>query len=991
MEAGMGTTARGRNNAGSKDHMRGIASTAFIDVNYETPINSNNIQQQQQHQQQQQPMMGYPPQSNVNNFRSYPPNQQGVYPQPSQGYNPQMMNNSQMFMNPQMNMSINNGFNSQQPMMYINPSSSSIASVAKSTKPKSRQRRNSNSSISTISVNKFMKKQWNKIGGGDGYEDDGDGDGKTELEEGQNEISFDDLQHIRGDRPGFGLTDSTPYIPTLKVNMSANGSKVTGEQYRKIQMAQKKAMAMNYARQNKQQSQQPGPHQNQMMMNPGMIPPRAMSLQSYGGGYSPFNQMIPQQIPHQMSQQMSQQNGRVMAPQNGVIPMPMSIPRQQQQQHGMMVGVNPYMTGGNPSNPSFNPRSMSLQSESAMNQRNFQTNVGVNPSSNWNSGTQSRIPSNNNYQSRTLPSQPPNEQESLPNKILENVSENNIQSDFHSDRKSSMKAKTVNKIDFSPVTAEDNDDDVNGIAEQLQDNNRSNNDASPINEDLLPTSLPKNNSSVKPESSTISNTVRRPDQHKISRSVVDSIVSFDSVTQKEQKNKQEKLYHIRNNSSQKTIFYSASEFQANGSLDNIPKSSNDESKQKLAIHEEAIDEEEPVPEQPININAISDSLDKLVLNASPNLNNNSFANNYGSYGNDIRKSDLSSKSAESTQPLHIGIQNFQDPIKENDIETSSPIKNVSSNSKISLPLSPAKTEDSKNNYVDMTISLKSQSKESSPSKSLSTNTKKEILGEQHEDIVYKRKFTPPSSAIALIGAEPLTAATSVKSSPNKVRSIDSDPRTPISLNSLGRYSFFTPEQCGLLNDNTQLLQELELVTTELASSVSREIALEADLRKSSRVLSKDNFSMKKASSNDGVNDDTITDDIDGKSISQYVSRITSLTKQLNEERKRRYLVEEMLLKLQESSSTAEIETELLEQKTKVGELTDELNNITENVKLHQTEKDLLTTENNTLKLKVEELENNYGYLELSVVPRLKNQVEILEDMLQNSKTTNVSL
>lgn len=100
------------------------------------------------------------------------------------------------------------------------------------------------------------------------------------------------------------------------------------------------------------------------------------------------------------------------------------------------------------------------------------------------------------------------------------------------------------------------------------------------------------------------------------------------------------------------------------------------------------------------------------------------------------------------------------------------------------------------------------------------------------------------------------------------------------------------------------------------------------------------------------------------------------------------MVEGMLLKLQETSTGADLQDDLLNEKKKVGELTDELNNIKESVQLHKTEKDLLRVENDALKLEIEELQRKYGNMEKEVVPRLKNQVEMLEEMINSLKPSN---
>lgn len=1078
MDAGMSASARGRNGASagkSLNHTRGLDQSAFIDVSLETPIN-----QPQQQQQQQQQFRGYPapimqnglPQTQ--NFRGYPPGFNG----PSNGGSP-------MYMNPQMSTSMNGFVGNGPQMMYMHPNSSSMVSVPQGMgmgmpmggyngnnvgsyqqAARNKQRRNSNASMSTMSVNRFMKKQWSRVGGGggdDGDGDDGDGDdAKIEIDTSENEISFEDLQHIRGDRPGFGLTDSTPYIPTLKVS-TQGGSKVTGEQHRKIQMAHKKAFAMNLARQNKQQQQQP---QQQ--------PPRSMSLQTYGnagyapnygGGYpgtmapmgtvGPMGPMNPMMMPPPPSQQQhpslppNQQNGTMMLPvQTGMMTPSMT---------GGSTYANNANTGHHPvqmNQPPFNPRSMSLQSDSGMRQRPFQVaNNGANawgpmmrsqtPNRAYPNGTAANSPTLNpaavgrtppSFSPRLNPTGKPNGGNN--GEILQNVQEETgVESQPEQAPAAatsttaitkSKKNKVLSKIEFSPVSEGDKDDMENGVSEQVKQikSGINDNENSPIKETVLPT-LPtvppasSNGSRVTTPTRETGTPLRRREKgHQVTRSGVGSVVSFDSLTQKDQKAMQDKLYHLRNNSSQKTIFYSAAEFQPIASSDSLARQREDDSvnmKKQLSVQNEepelststALDDVHEGVEEPnatatdsiattgavappnVNIDEINDSLDEMVLKTSPVVNHNAFGGNYGSYGDNLRNSTTSYKSVEATQPLHLNL-------KENNKNA-----NLNPNTRDTYSsLSPAKT-DSSGNLVDMSLSLNSQSKESSPLKS--TSIRKDILTKKAE-FPNKREFTPPPSALGLT-TDSITAATSIKSTPSKIRSSDSEPRTPISIASPSHTSFFTPEQYGLLNDNTQLLQELELVTTELASSVSREIALEGDLRKRSKSMSRGNSSVGKKQDSDcnepdltvtdtgdnetskgsAKNDSEIEIDAQSKTPSQYAATITSLTKQLNEERKKRYLIEGILLKFQESPGGAEFQDDLLDEKKKVSQLTDQLNNIKESVNLHKTEKDLLEVENTALKLEIEELQRKYGNMEREVVPRLKNQVEMLEEMINSSK------
>lgn len=1074
MEAGMSASARGRNGTSAGKNlnpMRGLDQTAFIDVSMETPLN----QQQPQQQSNGHPpaiMQNGPPQSQQ--FRGYPP-----------AFNGPNGNNSQMYMNPQMSSSVNGLGGNNQQMMYMNPNASSMVSVPQSMggmgmgmnmemgmnmgmnmggmgamgggggyqqqhPGRIRQRRNSNASMGTMgtmSVNRFMKKQWNKIGGGD--DDDGDGDGedaKIELDTSENEISFEDLQHIRGDRPGFGLTDTTPYIPTLKVSAKA-GSKVTGEQYRKMQMAQKKAFAMNLARQNKQAQQQQ------------QLPPRSMSLQTFGnggftpnygagfpGGFPPNQQMPPNGM--MMQQPSQQQHPLPPIQQNGVMMMP-----PMQMQNGMMM---PPMAGGPPVNqPPFNPRSMSLQTDSAMKQRNFQSaNGGPN---NWNPNpvVRSQTPNSSAPNSPLMNLPSPSANSAVVGRTPASFSpklgpsERREGNSFGADNDGTgskeaqptvsppadnvsttipntprnKKSKIVSKIEFSPVTEDEDDGNDDGVAEQVRKMKHADSEDSPINETVLPT-LPTVNGISNSSSQNVTPTKnltpskRRENGHQISRSGVGSIVSFDSLNQKDQKLKQDKLYHARNNSSQKTIFYSAAEFQAPLSQDSLAfkeeaggitmkkqlSTQAEEAELSTSTALEDVKEDADgsadiasAPAPHVNIDDINDSLDKMVLKTSPVVNHNAFASNYGSYGDSIRDSTSSYKSVEHTQPLHLNLKET----KQTNTNNNNKVNDIDRRDTYSS-LSPAKTNDS-GNLVDMTVSLNSHSKESSPLKAPSI--RKEILARKVEIPPLKKEFTPPPSSIGLT-ADSVTAATSVKSTPSKIRSIDSEPRTPISITSPSHTSYFTPEQYGLLNDNTQLLQELELVTTELASSVSREIALEDNLKKRSRSMSREGSSIEKKRDSNDVNS-TITDSGDSeinkrfvkditeleidaqlKTPSQYAATITSLTKQLNEERRRRYLVEGMLLKLQETSTGADLQDDLLNEKKKVGELTDELNNIKESEQLHKTEKDLLRVENDALKLEIEELQRKYGNMEKEVVPRLKNQVEMLEEMINSLKPSN---
>ena len=371
----------GKYPAGEERMPPGMES-AYIDINYEMPTkggnNGNNgqnvptnISQQNQYNNQ----YGYPQQQQFNQ----PPYQ----PQYNQQQQQQYYQPQQQIYNPQRNVSQQSGFNQSRPK---------------------HKRRNSNSSIATSTVNSFVKKQWGKFGGRGGRNGGGDDDeeeGNDDVNASDLEITFDDLQHIRGDRAGaFNLGDSTPYIPTLKSSLSSNPNKMTGEQYRKLQMAQKKSAMMNIANSNNNNnSQQPPPPRSMSLQNysqnpmnsryqvqgmhPGLIQGMGpggsqnphMSMQprfNYGQHPNMSNQSMPLQmqmnpLPN-MNMQQYPPNPMGLNMQYGPGPVPRPIPgpgynanippqQQQQQQQGP---------------PGFNPRSMSLQSENAINQRNWQ-------------------------------------------------------------------------------------------------------------------------------------------------------------------------------------------------------------------------------------------------------------------------------------------------------------------------------------------------------------------------------------------------------------------------------------------------------------------------------------------------------------------------------------------------------------------------------------------------------------------------------------------
>ena len=995
----MGTTQRAKNTSTGPDGLpRGLQQTAYIDINYENPVNGATKQPRQDNMGR--PYQQQMPQQHMNMGSGY-----GVAPVPGPGPGMGPYGRSQgqgqgqgppnMYMNPQRSLSSQSQHHAS---MYANSPMNSMNNLPmqsqqlpqgtpyQRTMSRKSKRTNSISSVSTAGVNNFMKKQWGRLGGGSkvdvsNADKEDDDEMNLDMNASQTEISYDDLKHIRGGRIGdFGLTDSTPYIPTVQVNMNVDGrGKMTGEQYRKIQMKQKKTAAMNAAKQNKSPqvpSQDFGPQG------------RSMSLQSFSRGrggrfappnaYPPYMQGMPPQMPMYGQQQPPlphmqmpmQGQGMGMGQGQGAAPMP---PMQMQMQMPMNTPQGPVYPNGMPvqaqysaysqmqqapqgypsgpvkNQPSYtqghplNPRSMSLQSENAMaNRQQWQQTT-----SQQNLATHAEEGGTENVNIDVDASVGVSE-------ITANIEEVKKEKKKKKDKKErkerrekkEKKSKKISKIEFSPV---DDDDEKSGEEVIFHDGPA---------DSVLPT-IPLESTPAK----------RAPSDN--GRAVVESVVTFDSFDAKA--GHQSAMYDLKNNSTHQTVYYSATELPVESPEKSIKGS---RSNNALATHAEA--EEEPeftfssqksAPKesdntasgntssmtikesiskpttQNVNISQISDSLDRMALDISPALDNGTFENNYGSYGDDDAKDEnakrFSTATVQHTEPLHLG--KGTDEFKKSEI---SPAKSIL-------------TTESQN-LVDMTVDLLENSKSLSPSPLSAFGISKAM----------------DSAGIARSGNTPLSSQSNLFNgsnflTPSKSRFDLSEGRSPISVAASLPTSNFTVEQCGLVNDNSQLLQELELVTSELALSVSRELQLEDTLRKSTPRSTSGSATIK-SNSEKGLTDVTLTEDGSykfsglvvkkdgdieaGSNLppSQYASVISSLAKLLNEERQKRYLVESMLLEYQQSSSLADVQERLRDEKKNVQELSSKVNALEESVKLLQTEKELLEVEAETLRLEAEQ-------------------------------------
>lgn len=163
-------------------------------------------------------------------------------------------------------------------------------------------------------------------------------------------------------------------------------------------------------------------------------------------------------------------------------------------------------------------------------------------------------------------------------------------------------------------------------------------------------------------------------------------------------------------------------------------------------------------------------------------------------------------------------------------------------------------------------------------------------------------------------------------------------------------SLMTVSQLGILNDSKDLMKELQIVSTELAGSISRELALESKLRSSDQV---------EQSTLEGTQDS---------------AKVSELASKLAEERRKRYAIEELLLK---RSNGANDGSQLAELGYKNTKLRDRVVELEERLRASKAHSELLDTEHKELSAKLAALTTENRKLKNSVLPDLRNQVEIL--------------
>ncbi|GME90675.1 unnamed protein product [[Candida] boidinii] len=178
---------------------------------------------------------------------------------------------------------------------------------------------------------------------------------------------------------------------------------------------------------------------------------------------------------------------------------------------------------------------------------------------------------------------------------------------------------------------------------------------------------------------------------------------------------------------------------------------------------------------------------------------------------------------------------------------------------------------------------------------------------------------------------------------------------------------FTVEQMGIISANSRLLHELQVVTNELADSISRELVLE------DKLYSRDTYSEKVSiKSFENIN----TED------RSQAKEISDLTKELVEERKKRYAAEELciLVNAGESLNSSYKNSELA---TKIDQLSNELS-------LTHSKMEILQQDNQDISEQLEKVKQENKVLVNKTIPNLKNTVEMLENRADNSNNEKIN-
>lgn len=310
------------------------------------------------------------------------------------------------------------------------------------------------------------------------------------------------------------------------------------------------------------------------------------------------------------------------------------------------------------------------------------------------------------------------------------------------------------------------------------------------------------------------------------------------------------------------------------------------------------------------------------------------------------------------------------PESSPNLKVSSPAKRQVQNPQPPLPPPKSPTQDSLMNYR-LTLRISQDEEEDADSdhrlsKLLGMNTDVGRLNtENTTETSPKRRFKrgSPSSLVAdkrYTNLSQLTrdsqntksaedASQPAKNTPNGMRNESTETQAELGEN-LDLRRYLDPSQQGILTDTEKIMRELQVVSTELASSISRELSLESKLK-----------------SEENLSPSILYETNAG-------SKIADLVKQLNGERSKRYAVEQTLLKVANGTSFGSEVTRLNYENS---ELRKQVVDLEEGQKSSSKKLQLLLEEKESLSTKLDDMTEQFKNLTNDVIPGLKNRIEIL--------------
>ncbi|KAK6454572.1 uncharacterized protein RJT20DRAFT_130735 [Scheffersomyces xylosifermentans] len=207
-------------------------------------------------------------------------------------------------------------------------------------------------------------------------------------------------------------------------------------------------------------------------------------------------------------------------------------------------------------------------------------------------------------------------------------------------------------------------------------------------------------------------------------------------------------------------------------------------------------------------------------------------------------------------------------------------------------------------------------------------------------------------------------------SQQQTQSTPHSPMTPVVAPQQKKPLVFTKEELSIMNCNNDLLLELELVTTELASSIKRELALENRLK-------------------GNVNSPNPEDDLLSE-ISRKSSQIADLEERLSKERRLRFISEEHALLSEHGQSPSPLKlnyekTELYKQLLIKNDLVNQLED-----RLQELERERKNHDQNLMD-KYNDLLNENADLKFNVIPELKKRAARAPEISRSRGSRSLSL